>query len=80
MHKFLSMGYKKVLLQALNEYACADTVSQTVLVATSKIYPPNAFSPNAPNPVDREFLLNQVAIRPEGYHFIIVSRWNDIVF
>lgn len=80
LHKYRSVGYHKALLQVYNEYLCTDTVSRQVLVAFAKIFPPNAFSPNAPNPVDREFRLGQEAIKQEGYHLIIFSRWGDIVF
>jgi PKD repeat protein len=78
--KFELMGYHQVLLESFNEYSCADTVSHQVLVATARIFPPNAFSPNAPNAIDREFRLFQETIKPDGYHLTILSRWNDIVF
>jgi hypothetical protein len=74
------MGYHNVLLQAYNNYNCTDTISHQVLVAFARIFPPNAFSPNAPNPVDREFRLGQEPLKEEGYHLVIISRWNDIVF
>lgn len=80
LHKYQVMGYQKVLLQSFNEFMCSDTTSHTVIVGTAHIFPPNAFSPNAPNPVDREFKLNQETIKEEGYHLVILSRWNDIVF
>ena len=79
-NKFKGNGYKKVLLEAINDHQCSDTISQEVLVAFNRIYAPNAFSPNAPNAVDREFKLSQEAIKAEGYHLVIISRWNDIVF
>lgn len=79
-YKFKGHGYKKVLLQAVNAYGCSDTISHEVLVALSRIFPPNAFSPNAPNSVDREFKLSQEAIKEEGYHLTIMSRWSDVVF
>jgi hypothetical protein len=79
-HKYKSHGYHKVLLEAFNDFECSDTISHQVLVALSQIFPPNAFSPNAPNEVDREFKLAQEAIREEGYHLVIFSRWDDIVF
>src|SRR5659263_668672 len=44
------------------------------------IFPPNAFSPNATNENQREFKLGSNGIATEGYHFTIISRWNDIVF
>ncbi len=80
LHKYQSMGYHNALLQAYNDYNCMDSISSQVLVAFAKIFAPNAFSPNAPNPVDREFLLGQEAIKQEGYHLVILSRWDDIVF
>ncbi len=80
LHRYQSMGYQNALLQAYNDYNCMDSISHQVLVAFAKIFPPNAFSPNAPNPVDREFRLGQEAIKEEGYHLVIFSRWNDIVF
>ena len=79
-HSFVIMGHKKVLLQAFNEFTCSDTISHEVLVAFSKIFPPNAFSPNAPNSIDREFLLTSEGMKQDGYHLTILSRWNDIVF
>jgi len=79
-YKFTGHGYKKVLLEALNTYGCSDTISQEVLVALSRIFSPNAFSPNAPNAFDREFKLSQQAIKEDGYHLVILSRWNDVVF
>ncbi len=79
-HYFSVTGYRTVLLEVFNEFQCSDTVSQQVLVAFDRIFPPNAFSPNAPNEIDREFKLGSNGIATEGYHFTIISRWNDIVF
>lgn len=79
-HSFAKTGYRTVLLEAFNEFLCSDTISQQILVAFNRIFPPNAFSPNAPNPVDREFKLTAEGFKTEGYHFVILSRWNDIAF
>ncbi len=79
-HFFAVTGYRSVLLEVFNEFQCSDTVSHKLLVAFNRIFPPNAFSPNAPNEIDREFKLGSNGIATEGYHFTIVSRWNDIVF
>ena len=79
-HSFTATGYRTVLMEAFNEFLCSDTVSQQVLIAMNHIFPPNAFSPNAPNPVDREYRLSSEGLKQEGYHFVIISRWNDIVF
>jgi PKD repeat protein len=80
IYKVKGHGYRKVLLEAFNDYECSDTISHQVLVALSRIFPPNAFSPNAPQQVNREFKLSQEAIKEEGYHLVIFSRWDDIVF
>ena len=79
-HDYKVTGYRTVLLEVFNEFLCSDTVSHQLLVAFDRIFPPNAFSPNAPNVVDREFKLSSDGIAVLGYHFTILSRWNDIVF
>ena len=79
-HIYKLTGYRTVLLEVFNEYLCTDTVSHRLLVAFDRIFPPNGFSPNAPNEVDREFKLGSDGITAEGYHLTILSRWNDIVF
>lgn len=79
-HYFKVTGYRTIVLDAFNEFGCSDTVSHQLLVAFDRIFPPNAFSPNAPNLVDREYKLGSNGIATEGYHLTIMSRWNDIVF
>ena len=79
-HSFIATGYRNVLLEAFNIFRCSDTISHQILVAFDKIFPPNAFSPNAPNPVDQEYKLTSLGVMPQGYHLEILSRWNDIVF
>jgi PKD repeat protein len=79
-HQFPKLGHRIVLLKAFNEFSCTDTISHDFMVAFEKIFTPNAFSPNAPKEIDREFRLNTDGVVPEGYHFIIISRWNDLVF
>jgi hypothetical protein len=73
-------GHQKVSLVVSNANSCTDEVSDTVLVAFDRLFPPNGFSPNAPNVVDREFKLNSDGINPEGYHLAVLSRWNDLIF
>ena len=80
LHHFVKMGHMKVLLEVANEYICTDTTSQNVLVAFDRLFPPNAFSPNSPNAVDREFKLGSEGMNTEGYYFRILTRWNDVVF
>jgi hypothetical protein len=79
-HNFKVVGPRRVLLEAGNEFGCSDTISNEILIALNRIFPPNAFSPNAPEAKDREYKLGSDGIAVEGYHLVIMSRWNDIVF
>jgi len=79
-HYYTAPGYRTVLLEAFNNYNCFDTISNQIIVAFDRIFPPNAFSPNAPNSVDRIYQLSSVGLKEEGYHFTIFSRWGDVVF
>jgi hypothetical protein len=71
-----------ISLTATSLQGCTKSSSAVVDVVpvVSKVYPPNAFSPNAPNVIDRQFCVASDGVKPEGYHFVVVSRWNDIVF
>ncbi len=80
IYHFMKMGRHAVTLEVSNTDGCTDAVSDTVLVAFDRLFPPNGFSPNAPNSIDKVFLLNSEGILPEGYHFTVLSRWNDVVF
>lgn len=79
-HRYAAIGRYRVSLKAINEHSCSDTLSHPVLVAFDRIFPPNAFSPNAPDPVNRMFVLNATGVVPQGYHFMVMSRWDDVVF
>ena len=79
-HYYKVTGHRTVLLEVFNDLLCSDTISHPLLVAFFLLHPPNAFSPNAPNAVDREFKLYSEGIDSKGYHLTIVNRWNDIVF
>jgi PKD repeat protein len=80
VHSYAVVGKRKVVQTVYNQFDCQDTTSQIVLVAFTKIFAPNAFSPGAPNSIDRVFLLSSEGIKQEGYHLVIMSRWNDVVF
>ncbi|HZL11135.1 MAG TPA: PKD domain-containing protein [Prolixibacteraceae bacterium] len=79
-HNYTKIGHYRVLLKAESEYNCNDTISHPVTFAFDRIFPPNAFSPNASDPIDRIFLINAEVIISQGYHFMVLSRWDDIVF
>jgi streptomycin 6-kinase len=80
VHQYLVVGYRKVLLEAINDQGCTDTISRQVAIAMVRLHTPNAFSPNAVNPIDREFKLFSNGVMEKGYHLKIMSRWNDVIF
>jgi hypothetical protein len=80
IHSYAVVGKRKVIQTVYNQFDCQDTTSKMVLVAFSKIFAPNAFSPGASKEIDRTFLLSSEGIMKDGYHLTILSRWNDIVF
>ena len=79
-HSYDVVGKRMVLQTVFNQFECQDTTSKKVLVAFNKIFAPNAFSPNANADIDKNFLLSSAGIVKEGYHMLIISRWNDVVF
>jgi len=79
-HKYEAVGPRRVLLESMNSFECSDTISSEILVALSRIFTPNAFSPDAPGQVDREFFPFCNGVIEKGYHLKILSRWNEVVF
>ncbi len=79
-HRFSEMGFYSVLLTALNDSACYDTVSHRVAISFDKLYPPSAFSPNAGSEEDREFRIYSEGVVDEGYKLLIFNRWGQVVF
>ena len=79
-HSYKTTGRDTVLLVIDNEYLCSDSVTHNILVAFGQIFPPTAFSPNAPNLVDRVFKLDTEGVNDEGYHFWVMSRWDDLIY
>jgi len=80
VHNYKGTGIRIIWLKVTSDFNCVDSVSHHLLIAFDRIFPPNGFSPNAPNTIDRVFLLNSEGIKSAGYHFVVLSRWDDIVF
>ncbi len=80
IHRFEVVGIRRVLLEAANKFGCTDTVSGEVMIALKDIFAPNAFTPKAANPIDREFFPWCNGVIEKGYHLKILSRWNEVVF
>lgn len=80
VHRFPQMGFYDVKLNAINDFGCIDSAMQQVAVVFDRVFPPNAFSPNALNEEDREFRIYSEGIVNEGYQLLIFNRWGEIFF
>ncbi|KOH42744.1 PKD domain-containing protein [Sunxiuqinia dokdonensis] len=79
-YNYTKLGWFEVELIAENEFFCVDTVTQLVLIAPDRVFPPNAFNPNSSNPENRVFLLRHDGILEEGYHLQIFNRWGERIY
>ena len=79
-HHFQNMGLYDVRLTAVNDLGCTDTTLQQVSVTFDKIFPPTAFSPNAPTEEDREFRIYSEGIVDEGFQLLVFNRWGEKIF
>lgn len=79
-HEFYTMGFYNVQLSAWNELGCVDTAFHQVSVGFDRVYPPNAFSPNANRREDREFRIYAEGITNDGYQLQIYNRWGEMIF
>lgn len=80
VHSFENMGSYNIELTALNDFGCSDTATIEVSVAFDKLFPPNAFSPNAASEEDREFRIYSEGVVDDGYQLLIFNRWGEVIF
>lgn len=79
-HRFAEMGFYDVKLLATNDFGCTDSAFSRITVIFDRIFPPNAFSPNASIEKDREFRIYSEGIQKDGYELLIFNRWGEIIF
>lgn len=80
VHRYSAMRIYTVLLEVSNDYGCSDSIVKEVTVTFDQLFPPNAFSPNAPLEEDREFRIYGDGVLDEGYRLLIYDRWGGVVF
>lgn len=79
-HRFPALGFFNVKLTTSTEFGCVDSTVRQVTVSFDRIFPPNAFSPNAIHDEDREFRLFAEGIMDEVYQLLVFNRWGEIIF
>lgn len=80
VHYYDQMNTYSVWLHAKNHFKCTDSINNIVTVTFDKLFPPNAFSPNAILEEDREFRIYSEGVADEGYQLLIFNRWGQIIF
>ncbi|WP_347841521.1 PKD domain-containing protein [uncultured Draconibacterium sp.] len=79
-HRYSAMGIYPISLEVSNSFACTDSLVKQVSVAFDKLFPPNAFSPNAALEEDREFRVYADGVSDDGYQLLVFNRWGEVVF
>jgi gliding motility-associated-like protein len=74
------MDIYSVSLAVANDFNCTDTIIKPVTVTFDRLFPPNAFSPNASLAEDQEFRIYGDGVLDEGYQLLIFNRWGEIIF
>lgn len=80
IHRYSAMDIYNVFLKVENSYNCADSMMQQVIVTFDKLFPPNAFSPNATLEEDQVFRIYGQGVIEEGYQLLIFNRWGEVIF
>lgn len=80
VHRYNAMDVYTTTLEVANDFGCTDTLSKPVTVTFDRLFPPNAFSPNATLEEDREFRIHGDGVLEEGYQLLIFNRWGEVIF
>lgn len=79
-HTYTEIGEYKVVLEAITDFGCTDTISSSVRIIPFTFFVPNAFRPDSNIPENKVFLPIREGIDPEKYRFEIFSRTGSRVF
>jgi PKD repeat protein len=81
-HVFPDIDVYQVVLTAVSEIGCTDTLGMKVEVIPVKFFIPNAFKPDSDIPENRIFqpMLNIASVDPNNYQFRIFNRLGSTIF
>ncbi len=80
VHKYTEIGEYKVIMQAITDFGCSDTISSKVKIIPFSFFSPNAFRPDSEIQENRIFLPIREGIDPEKYRFEVFNRVGSVVF
>lgn len=79
-HKYSAIGEYKVLMEAVSDFGCTDTIGSTVKIVPYSFYMANAFRPDSEIPENRVFIPIPEGINPAKYKFAVYNRVGSTIF
>ncbi|HBF89053.1 MAG TPA: hypothetical protein DDX39_10465, partial [Bacteroidales bacterium] len=78
-HQYTQPGEFEVLLTAMTQQGCLDTVVGNVIVNEGfTFYAPNAFTPESNR--NDYFFFKGIGIDPDNFYYAVYDRWGELIF
>jgi PKD repeat protein len=79
-HKYTEIGEYDVVMQAVTDFGCTDTIGSRVKIVPYSFYMANAFRPDSDIPENRVFVPIPKGVDPANYKFDVFNRVGSTVF
>ena len=79
-HKYTAIGEYDVIMQAVTDFGCVDTIGSRVKIVPYSFYMANAFRPDSDIPENRVFVPIPKGVDPANYKFDVFNRVGSTVF
>lgn len=79
-HKYTAIGEYDVVMQAVTDFGCTDTIGSRVKIVPYSFYMANAFRPDSDIPENRVFAPIPKGVDPANYKFEVFNRLGSSVF
>jgi len=79
-HKYSEIGEYDVIMQAITDFGCMDTIGSRVKIVPYSFYMANAFRPDSDIPENRVFVPIPKGVDPANYKFDVFNRVGSTVF
>ena len=79
-HKYTAIGEYDVIMQAVTDFGCVDTIGSNVKIVPYSFYMANAFRPDSDIPENRVFVPIPKGVDPANYKFDVFNRVGSTIF
>jgi len=79
-HKYTAIGEYDVIMQAVTDFGCVDTIGSRVKIVPYSFFMANAFRPDSDIPENRVFAPIPKGVDPANYKFDVFNRVGSTVF